>query len=69
MANGETTMTVTKKALILRIPWEAVAQHLRPKSYKTHLTAEDVLKFIEEGRQAHRLGKTRVIRSLRELQS
>lgn len=69
MANSETTMTVTKKALIVRIPWEIVAQHLRPKSHKTHFTAEDVLKLVEEGRQAHRVGKTRVISSLKELRS
>ena len=69
MANGETTMTVTKRALILRIPWDAVAQHLRPKFRAAHLTAEEVLKFVEKGRQEHRLGKTRLIRSLRELQS
>jgi len=65
----ETTMTVTKEALIVRIPWEAVADHMRPRSHKSHLTADDVLRFVEEGRQAHRLGKTKVIRSLHELKS
>ncbi len=67
MANSEATMTVTKKELIVHIPWEIVAQHLRPKSYKTRFTVEDVLRLVEEGRQAHRLGKTRVISSLKDL--
>ena len=69
MINTETIITVTKKALVLRIPWETVAQHLRPKPHKTSLTVEDVLRLVEEGRQAHRHGKARIIHSLSELQS
>ena len=69
MVNGAATMTVTKRALIVRIPWEAVAQHLRPKSRAIHLSAEDILKFVEKGRQEHKSGKTRLIHSLSELQS
>ena len=70
MVTQQTTMTVTKEALIVRIPWSAVARHIKPKSHdKVRLTTEDVLRLVEEGRRAHRLGKTKVIRSLSELRS
>ena len=70
MVTQQTTMTVTKEALIVRIPWDAVARHIKPKPYdKVRLTIEDVLRLVGEGRQAHRLGKTKVIRSLNELKS
>lgn|SRR3989338_1113269 len=55
MVTQQTTMTVTKQALIVRIPWDALVQHIKPKPYdKIRLTIEDVLRLVEEGRHAHR---------------
>jgi hypothetical protein len=70
MVTQQTTMTVTKQALIVRIPWDALVQHIKPKPYdKIRFTIEDVLRLVEEGRHAHRLGKTKAVRSLSELKS
>lgn len=68
MASQEPTISVTQDALIIRIPWGSVDI---PKSeggrQKRRLTIQDVSELVEAGRLAHRLGKTRSVRSLKEL--
>ena len=63
------TMVTTPRALIITIPWEELAGSLRPMAKKRSLklSAEDVLRFVKEGRQAHARGKTRRIGSLAEI--
>jgi len=68
MVLREPSVSVTSDALIIRIPWDAMSfrQALRAKR---RLTVQDVLELVEAGRLAHRLGKTRSVRSLKELVS
>ena len=62
------TVSMTPEALIIRIPWNAVEiGRARTALRRRRLTAEDVLELVDAGRLAHRLGKTRAIRSLKEL--
>ena len=62
------TVSITSDALVIRIPWNTVdLGYAGAGVAKRRLTAEDVLEMVEAGRLAHRLGKTRVVRSLKEL--
>ena len=62
------TVSLTEDALVIRIPWHAVnLGHMGRRSRKRRLTAEDVLDLVTVGRWAHRNGKTRSVRSLKEL--
>jgi hypothetical protein len=62
------TVSVTTDALVIRIPWNTVEiTRGRTPQHKRRLTIADVLEIVEAGRLAHRLGKTRSIRSLKEL--
>ena len=62
------TVSITSDALVIRIPWNTVDVGSASAGVaKRRLTAEDVLEMVEAGRLAHRLGKTRVVRSLKEL--
>ena len=71
MASREPTVAVTSNALIIRIPWEAMDVGNLSSSHgaKRRLSAHDILECVEAGRLAHRLGKTRAVRSLKELMS
>ena len=71
MAAREPTVAVTNDALIIRIPWGAldVGNLSAPRRAKRRLTAQDVVECVEAGRLAHRLGKTRTVRSLKALAS
>jgi len=61
-------VSVTAKELILRIPWKALELSQGGViQRKRRLTVQDVLELVEAGRLAHRLGKTRSVRSLQEL--
>lgn len=62
-------MTVSKDALIIRIPWGALSSRLKagPKRRGLRLTAADVLRLVSEGRKAHAAGRTRAVKSLSEL--
>lgn len=64
-----TTMTTTPEALIITIPWRELALGLRPGAKKrgVRLSAEDVLRFVDEGRRAHAKGRTRLVRSLADI--
>ncbi len=68
MAVPRPTLSVTTDALVIRIPWNAVeiGRAGMPKR-KRRLTVDDVLELVEAGRLAHRLGKTRSVRSLKEV--
>jgi hypothetical protein len=64
------TVSLTQDALVIRIPWHAVNLgdgEMGRMSRKRRLTAEDVLDLVAVGRWAHRSGKTRSVRSLKEL--
>lgn len=68
VASREPSVSVTRDALVIRIPWNAVdIREPKPRYGKRRLTAKDVLELAEAGRLAHRLGKTRAVRSLKEL--
>jgi hypothetical protein len=67
MNSGFPQMSVTKDALVIRIPWESLRSSLPAPTRQRRLTAEGILKLVEAGRRAHRLGKTKLIGSLREL--
>ena len=68
MAMRHPTVSVTPEALVIRIPWNTVELGRVTASHRKHrLTVEDVREFVEAGRLAHHLGKTRSIRSLKEL--
>ena len=70
MAARHPTVSMTPEALIIRIPWNAVEIGSAGTSQrKRRLTADDVLELVDAGRLAHRLGKTRAIRSLKALMS
>ncbi len=70
MAIRHPTVSVTAEALVIRIPWKAVdIVSPRAGQGKRRLTVDDVLELVEAGRVAHRLGKTRSVRSLKELLS
>ncbi len=68
MAERHPTVSVTSEALIIRIPWNTVdvgaAGSLRREQ---RLTIQDVLEMVAAGRLAHRLRKTRSIRSLKDV--
>ena len=68
MSTHQPTVSVTLDALVIRIPWDAVATNrsgvLRRKR---RFTVEDVLQLVEAGRLSHRLGKTRAVKSLEDL--
>lgn len=68
MASRELSVSLTSDALVIRIPWNSL-DIKEPKSpfRRRRLTAKDVLELVEAGRLAHRLGKTRSVRSLKEL--
>ena len=68
MAARRPTVSVTSEALVIRIPWHAVEiGRVNAQPRKRRLTARDVLELVEAGRLAHRLGRTRSVRSLKEL--
>ena len=68
MASQQPTVSVTRNALIIRIPWDSVdLQESEASNRKRRLTIRDVSELVEAGRLAHRLGKTRSVRSLKEL--
>ena len=71
MVSREPTVAVTSDGLIIRIPWGAMAVGNLPTPHrvKRRLTVHDVVECVEAGRLAHRLGKTRSVRSLKELMS
>jgi len=59
------TVSITSGALVIRIPWGAVnISHAEMRRAKRKLTVQDVLEFVEAGRLAYRVGKTRTVRSL-----
>ena len=60
-------VNVTKDALVIRIPWQTLREGLPRRSGRPRLTVEEVLRVVEGGRRIHRLGKTKLIGSLREL--
>ncbi|MDP3722138.1 MAG: hypothetical protein Q8R91_01405 [Candidatus Omnitrophota bacterium] len=61
-------VSVTADELVIRIPWNALElREVGVQQPKRRLTAQDVLELVEAGRLAHRLGKTRSVRSLKEL--
>jgi len=68
MTHRQPSVSVTNDALIIRIPWNTVdispSRHARQKR---RLTAQDVLELVEAGRLSRRLGKTRLVRSLKDL--
>jgi hypothetical protein len=64
------TVSITSDALVIRIPWHAVdIEHAAVRFSRRRLTVEHVLDLVEAGRLAHRSGKTRFVRSLRDLTS
>lgn len=69
MINKEATVSITKEALVVRIPWRMVVRKIEPRVSKSQLSVKDVLSLVAEGRKAHKEGKTRLIKSLAELQS
>lgn len=70
MASRSPTVSVTDDELIIRIPWNAMeVGRLGAQRRRRSLTAQDVLDIVEAGRLAHRLGKTRSVRSLKDLLS
>ena len=68
MITRQPTVALTDAGLVICIPWNAV-DITRPKSVsrRRRLTAQDVLELVEAGRLAHRLRKTRLLKSLKEL--
>lgn len=68
MTHKQPSVSVTNEGLVIRIPWNTVEMPASLGSRrKRRLTSQDVFEMVEAGRLAHRLGKTRVIRSLKEL--
>ena len=67
MAHSEPTVSMTGDELVIRIPWKVVHVSNRGLRPKRRLTIQDVLEMVEAGRLAHHLGKTRIVRSLKEL--
>ena len=68
MAMRQPTVSMTPEALVIRIPWQAVELGRRYTARAPrHVTREDVLQIVEAGRLAHRVGKSRSVKSLREL--
>ena len=61
------TVTLTRGALVIRIPWDNLRQTRARRATRPGLTAEEVSRLVRSGRRAYRLGKTRLISSLREL--
>ena len=70
MRAAKPTVSVTDNALVIRIPWNSVAiLESKLPLRKRQLKIQNVLELVDAGRRAHRLGKTRSIRSLKELVS
>lgn len=68
MTQRQPSVSITNDGLIIRIPWNTVdiPPSLRSRR-KRRLTSQDVLELVEAGRLAHRLGKTRLVHSLKDL--
>jgi hypothetical protein len=62
-------ISVTRNALVIRIPWETFRESRSTRLLRRRLDVKDILQLVGEGRRAHRLGHTRVISSLRALMS
>ncbi|MBI4678694.1 MAG: hypothetical protein HY748_14035 [Elusimicrobia bacterium] len=62
-----TAVTVTKDALVVRIPWAEVAHVLQAGGRRARVCAAEVLEFVREGRAAHRKGRARLVSSLSDL--
>ena len=68
MAARRLKVSVTNDALVIRIPWNTIEiGRVAARWSKRRLSIQDVLELVEAGRLAHRLGKTRSVRSLEEL--
>ena len=68
MTTQQPTVSVTRDALIIRIPWDSFdLRESQGPATKRRLTIRDVSELVEAGRLAHRLGKTRSVKSLKEL--
>ncbi len=70
MAIRQPRISIVRNELIIRIPLNAMAlDRASASARKRRLTVRDVVELVEAGRLAHRLGKTRSVRSLKELDS
>jgi len=68
MSSRQPTVFATRDALVVRIPWDSLdLREPQITRRKRRLTIRDVSELVEAGRLAHRLGKTRSVRSLKEL--
>ncbi len=68
MTFQQPTVSFTDHGLVICIPWNAVdITKPRYTSKRRKLKAQDVLEIVEAGRLAHKLGKSKLVKSLKDL--